>query len=99
MASNHKPPGHTTCRECGAPFNMDQQPYYDYYCPSCMREKDPQRLARSCAECGDDVMPDDVLSVSIPEPPGSRRAGRRAHLPVCSEDCKQAIKERHRRRP
>lgn len=47
------------CRNCGAPFDLARQYYYEDLCPSCKKEKDGDDavdpVVGKCHVCGDEV--------------------------------------------
>lgn len=81
-------PDSVECQHCGSAFNLAVQSYYDNVCPGCMREREPERLARVCAACDTRVMPDDVISAQIRDVDGTM-----SHVPACSESCKRSLAE------
>jgi|GEM_PF-1203712 hypothetical protein len=43
MTPHPHDPEITSCRKCGAQFDLARQNYYDTLCPSCVKADDPER--------------------------------------------------------
>lgn len=59
------------CRDCGRPFNLAAQSYYDNRCPECVAADAPERTWPGCMRCGERIPPDERATVTIgPQAPG-----------------------------
>jgi hypothetical protein len=50
------------CRDCGAPFDLASQNYYDNLCPSCVED---ERTWPLCHKCSEKVSPDNMTSIEV----------------------------------
>lgn len=63
----------TECRECGTPFNLSAQWYYDNLCPECKAEQDGEETTWPvCVQCGEKYPPDEgrLTRIANPSLPG-----------------------------